>query len=75
MVKKLNLIKWTNIRNYNGVLHGDIRASNFIIQENNQCIIIDFGFSQIFEQINEKEKQLLDIEMDTLKQLLNYKSN
>ena len=54
----------------NGVLHKDLRPSNFIIQENNQCIIIDFGFSEKYEQINEKEQEAFEIEMDELKILL-----
>jgi serine/threonine protein kinase len=58
----------------NGVLHKDLRPSNFIIKENNQCIIIDFGFSEKYEQINEKEQELFEIEMDELKELL-YASN
>jgi hypothetical protein len=58
----------------NGVLHRDIRPSNFIIKENNQCIIIDFGFSEKYEQINEKEQELFEIEMDKLEEFL-YASN
>ena len=58
----------------NGVLHKDLRPSNFITKENNQCIIIDFGFSEKYEQINEKEQEIFEIEMDELKELL-YASN
>ena len=54
----------------NGVLNRDIRPSNFIIKENNQCIIIDFGFSKIFEKINEEAKELFANKLAELNQLL-----
>ena len=54
----------------NGVLHKDLRPSNFIIKDNNECIIIDFGFSEKYEQISVEEQELFEIEMNKLKELL-----
>jgi hypothetical protein len=70
VLQKKSCINSLKILHSNGVLHRDIRSSNFIIQENNQCIIIDFGFSKIFEKINEEAKELFANELAELNQLL-----
>lgn len=57
------------------VLHGDLRAPNFIVQPNKKVFVIDFGRSEILEEnasIQEKEefKKSLVTEMKTLKSQL-----
>jgi len=52
-----------------GVVHGDIRLSNFII-EDESAKIIDFGFSELFENENEDFKFKASIEMKSLRRKL-----
>lgn len=54
----------------NGVLHGDLRSPNFIIKENNECSIIDFGLSKIFKYIDQESKESFEKEMKILKGLV-----
>ena len=48
-----------------GVVHGDIRLSNFVI-EKESAKIIDFGFSKVLENENEDFKIKAQTEMKSL---------
>ncbi len=50
------------------ILHGDLRAPNFIVQSKNNVFVIDFGRSKIIEEDTKRE---LDAEMKYFKRLLN----
>jgi tRNA A-37 threonylcarbamoyl transferase component Bud32 len=68
---KINCVKSLRILHDNDVLHCDLRSSNFIFNEN-ECCIIDFGFSQISEKIDQKALDEFENEneMNDLKKLL-----
>lgn len=68
-LQKSNCVKSLEMLHMNGVLHKDIRSSNFIFNEN-ECFIIDFGFSQIFGTIDQDALDKFGNEMIQLKKLL-----
>lgn len=53
-----------------GILHGDLRALNFIIDKN-KVYIIDFGLSKILDQNDPESKELLNEEMSLIKKEFN----
>ena len=44
------------------ILHGDLRSQNFIVQEDGNVFLIDFGRSEILDKDSKSTK--LDIEME-----------
>ena len=52
------------------ILHGDLRARNFIIDKN-KVYIIDFGLSKILDLNDPESKELLDEEMNLIRKEFN----